>query len=122
MRDFRDLLVWRKAISLTQLTSHLTGRLPPSEHYRLRDQMRRAASSVGANIAEGHSRPHRREYRRFLGMAYASVKELHHHLLAARMLGLLVGPPARDAIARCEEVARMLAVLRRRLADAPAEP
>lgn len=53
---FQDLIVWKKAMELTQETYWLVKTLPPEERYALSDQMRRAAVSIPSNIAEGQAR------------------------------------------------------------------
>jgi four helix bundle protein len=125
-RDYRDLIVWPKAMRLTEESYAIARRLPMEERFELAAQIRRSASSVGANVAEGHSRPYRREFLRFLGIACASVKELQHHLLVVVNVGYAEAGEVRSALALCEEISRMTATMRRRLieefGDAPTPP
>ena len=67
--SFRDLKVWQVGIELTKQIYPLCSRLPKDEIYGLASQMKRAAVSVPSNIAEGHSRSHRAEYRQ-IGRAH----------------------------------------------------
>jgi four helix bundle protein len=79
--------------------------------------MRRAASSIHANIAEGHSRPRRGEFLQFLGYAYASLKELESHLIAAEALGYADRETIASPLALAAEVSRMLVAMQRALSD-----
>ncbi|MGH7623982.1 MAG: four helix bundle protein [Gemmatimonadaceae bacterium] len=76
VRDHRDLVVWQKAMDLVVIVYRLTGGLPKQERFALADQLRRAAISVPANIAEGNGRVHRGEYVHHLSIAYGSISEV----------------------------------------------
>ena len=76
IRSHRDLIVWQRAMQLVKETYRVTVRLPAPELYGLTTQMRRAAVSVAANIAEGHGRRAPRDYLRFLAIANGSLREL----------------------------------------------
>ncbi len=91
MRSFHELLVWQKVHQLT-LNVYVASRgFPREDLYGLTSQIRRAASSVAANIAEGCGRDGNNEFRRFLEIAMGSASELEYHLLLARDLQLLDG-------------------------------
>lgn len=90
--------------------------LPESERYGLRSQIRRAAVSIPANIAEGFGRWHSKEFVRFLLTANGSVKELETHLLIAERLAFLKSRDLQKSMSLCEELGRMLSTLRQRLA------
>ena len=117
IRDYKDLIVWQRAGELEVCCSEIVSRLAGPAKREVGPQIRRAANSVGANIAEGHSRPGRGEYLQFIGYARASVKELESHLLSLERLGHATGPRIDRALALCEECSKMLAVLRRRLVE-----
>lgn len=78
-------------------------------------QIRRAASSIGANIAEGCGRGGNAEFQRFLQMAMGSASELEYHFLLARDLGFLGAEPCEQVQANVVEVKRMLAGLIRKV-------
>ncbi len=84
--DFKKLKVWGKAHELTLAVYMITRGFPREEVYGLSNQMRRAAASIGANIAEGCGRGSDAELKRFVQIARASANELEYHLLLARDL------------------------------------
>ena len=88
-RSHRDLKVWQEAISLVEIIYRLTTAFPKEEQYGLTSQMRRAATSVPANIAEGAARSGTRELLHFLSIATGSLSELDTHIEVAKRLGLM---------------------------------
>jgi four helix bundle protein len=90
MRDFRELKVWHKAHALTLDVYRVTQSFPRHELYGLTSQIRRAAVSIGANIAEGAGKNSSAEFGRFLQIALGSASELEYHLLLSRDLGYLI--------------------------------
>ena len=76
MKNFRDLKVWEKAHSLTLDCYRSTESLPKAEIFGLTSQIRRAAVSIAANIAEGCGKRGNGEFQRFLNMAAGSASEL----------------------------------------------
>lgn len=115
IQDFRDLIVWQKAMQLTKLVYALTAKFPPDERFGLTLQLRRAAISVPSNIAEGHERG-RKEFRSFLSIARGSAAEVQCQLLIAIDLGYLSEDALDVPLGLCREIARMAAALIRRLA------
>ena len=113
-RPHRRLRAWVAGIELVKEVYALTGRFPTSERFGLTAQMRRAAVSVCSNIAEGAARGSRREFCRFLNMANGSLSELDTQLVIAEQLGYAEG----GGILQCriDEVGRLVAGLRRKLA------
>ena len=111
MKDFRDLLVWQKAHQLVLVVYRATAGFPPEERFGLTSQLRRAAVSVPANIAEGCGRQGDNEFARFLGYAAGSASEVEYHLLLSRDLGLVDPQTHRELESRTTEVKRMLAAL-----------
>jgi len=89
MKDFKDLRVWTKAHELTLDIYRMSRAFPAGERYGLTSQIRRAASSIGANLAKGCGRRSDGEFHRFLQIARGSASELEYHLLLARDLGIL---------------------------------
>jgi len=87
VKSFQDLLVWQNAMALVPVVYGLTKLLPREERFALGDQMRRAAVSVPANIAEGHARRYTKEYLYHLSIARGSLAELLTLVLLAERLG-----------------------------------
>jgi four helix bundle protein len=117
VRDYRDLLVWQRAMELNRVAYAIAGRLPMEERFALSAQIRRSASSVSANIVEGHSRRRRAEFLHFLSISYASLKELESHVLTALAVGYIEHDAASTLLLVSGEVSRMLVALRRSLGD-----
>jgi four helix bundle protein len=111
MKDFRDLLVWNKAHALTLNCYRATNDFPKSELYGLTSQIKRAAASVAANIAEGCGKRGNGDFQRFLGIAAGSASEVEYHFLLARDLGFLDSEQCKSLDAAAVEVKRMLASL-----------
>jgi four helix bundle protein len=84
---FRELITWEKAYKLALELYAVTRKFPKEEQYCLTSQIRRAAISVPANIAEGYERHYRKEYVQFLMVAKGSLGELEVHLLLSKDLG-----------------------------------
>ena len=80
IKSHRDLIVWQKAMDLVVLIYQATGAFPKHELYGLISQLRRAAASIPANIAEGQGRRSKPEFCQFLGNARGSLLELDTHL------------------------------------------
>lgn len=104
-RSFSDLVVWQKAHAFVLAVYRLTAAFPKAETYGLTAQMRRAAVSIPANIAEGFGKRSRADKARHLNIAEASVEESRYYLILARDLGY--GPSA-DLMQLLEEVSRLL--------------
>jgi four helix bundle protein len=115
MEDFKDLKVWTKAHELTLAVYRRTRLFPKEEMYGLTSQLRRAAASIGANIAEGCGRRSDGEMKRFLQIARGSASELEYHFLLPRDLQLLDNDEFGNLEGRVLEVQRMLAPLVQRL-------
>lgn len=88
MSPFERLLAWQHCHRLAILTYRVTAQFPKAELYGITSQMRRAASSAAATIAEGSAKRGRREFRRYLDMAVGSLAELEYFGILARDLGL----------------------------------
>ena len=104
-RSFRDLLVWRKAHEFVMAVYAFTAGLPRQETYGVALQMRRAAVSVPANIAEGFRRRGKADKARYMNIAEGSLEESRYYLILAQDLGY--GDTAKLASA-LEEISRLL--------------
>ena len=115
MRDFNKLEVWKRSHELTLAVYSGTATFPRDELYGLTSQIRRAASSIPANIAEGCGRDSDADFARFLHIAMGSASELKYHLLLARDLGHVPADKYTGLHEETTQVKRMLAGLLRRL-------
>src|SRR5689334_24843510 len=104
-RSFRDLMVWRKAHEFVLAVYRLTDSFPDREKFGLSHQMRRAAVSIPANIAEGFGKRSRAEKARFLNIAEGSLEECRYYLILTQDLGY--GETA-SLTAMLEETSRLL--------------
>jgi four helix bundle protein len=115
IQSYRDLGVWRKAIALAVSCYQLTSNFPREERYGMTAQIRRASTSVAANIAEGHGREHTRAFIQFLRISQGSLKELETYLVIAEQVGLLPSQRIQPLFVACDEIGRMLRALIRSL-------
>ena len=113
--NYRDLKVWQKSIDLVVECYRLSERFPKTETYGLASQLRRAAVSVPANVAEGHARTHTKEYLHHLSIAYGSLTELETHLVIASRLKYVDSDSLKTILGKSGEIARMLSGLIRAL-------
>lgn len=88
MSNYRDLQVWSKAHDLTLDLYRVSRDFPREEIYGVTNQLRRAAASLGANLAEGCGRRTSNELARFVKIAMGSASELDYHLLLCRIWDL----------------------------------
>jgi len=86
-RSFRDLVVWQKAHQFVLAIYQLTKGFPADERFGLTSQVRRAAVSVAANIAEGFSKRGKSDKARFFNIAQGSLEEVHYYLILGTDLG-----------------------------------
>ena len=84
IESYKDLDVWQVAMTLAQESYLLTARFPKDETYGMAAQIRRAAVSIPANIAEGYGRDQTGSFVQFLKIAQGSARELETHLILAK--------------------------------------
>lgn len=108
MQNFRELKVWQKAHELTLSVYRITTTFPREELYGLTSQLRRACSSIPANLAEGCGRSGKAEFARYCSIAMGSASEVEYHLLLAKDLNLINQTDYDDLAPRATEVKRML--------------
>jgi four helix bundle protein len=117
--SYRDLRVWQESMDLAASCYRATATFPREELFGLTSQIRRAASSIPANIAEGYGRDSTGAYAQFLRIAQGSLKELETHLLLAERLAF--ADPATNAplLSSCDALGRMLRSLIRSIERSP---
>jgi four helix bundle protein len=111
-QKFEDLAMWKKSHALVLRVYKLTRQFPKEEIYALTSQMRRAATSVPANIAEAFKKRHRADKARVLNIAQGSLEELRYYFILSRDLEYL---PPDTQWEEVEDVARMLGAYIERL-------
>jgi four helix bundle protein len=111
IRSYKDLQVWKKAVALVTEVYRETRSFPKEEVYALTSQIRRSASSVPANIAEGWGRGKTKEFCQFLRIARGSLLELETHLIVAGNLGYGSDVENQRLATQIEEVSKMLNAL-----------
>jgi four helix bundle protein len=116
LQTYRDLQVWSIAVELTLEVYRITEKFPRSEQFGLTSQLRRAAVSVASNIAEGHARSTRGEYRSLLSIARGSAIEVEVQLFLAEQLGYVEASTLVNARRYCDSISRMITNLKRALA------
>ena len=115
VQHYRELKVWQVAMNLAEHCYLATKSFPQEERFGLTSQIRRAAASIPANIAEGQGRQHTKEFLYHLSVARGSLMEVETHLLLSQRVGLL-NPATLDALlTMSDEISRMLSGLRRAL-------
>ena len=111
IQDHKQLIVWQKAMDLVVQIYAITKAFPNEEIYGLTSQLRRAAVSIPANIAEGRSRGSRKDFRQFLIVAFGSANELQTHIEIADRLGYI----PKNSVAKLQslllEILKMLKVI-----------
>jgi four helix bundle protein len=115
IKSYRDLRVWQDAMTLAETCYRLTRDFPREELFGLTSQIRRAASSVPANIAEGHGRENTGNFVQHLRIAQGSLKELETHFLLAERVSILKAIDLQPVLSQCETLGKMLRALIRSL-------
>lgn len=114
---YRDLEVWQRAVDLVADVYDVTKRCPDEEKFSLTSQTRRAAVSIPSNIAEGHGRQSRADYRKHVSIANGSLKELETQLILAVRLEYARRDEMTDLWQRLQDVGKMLNRLRASLTE-----
>jgi four helix bundle protein len=117
VESFRELIVWQKSLGLVKSVYQETRGFPKDEVFGLKMQIRRCATSVPSNIAEGYGRQHTSEYVRFLQISRGSLFELVTQLEIALSLGYMKDITSLQN--ECNEIAKMLNSLIRKLSESP---
>jgi four helix bundle protein len=108
----QKLKMWQKSMDLVEACYRISTSFPRDERFGLLSQIKRAATSIPANIAEGYGRWNVREFARFLAIANGSLRELETHILIAKRLGYVAPGAATPILESAAEVARMIYAMR----------
>jgi four helix bundle protein len=122
VKSYKDLVVWQKGIMLVDLVYAVTGKFPKEEMYGLTNQIRRAAVSIPANIAEGWGRDSTKNYLQFLRISRGSLYEVETMLTISFNQKYLDETSLITLTDKISEVGRMLNTLIKKLTDYTSEP
>ncbi|HEY6170782.1 MAG TPA: four helix bundle protein [Candidatus Kapabacteria bacterium] len=117
IKNFKDLIVWQRSMQLVTSVYEVTSKYPKEELYGLMSQSRRCSVSIPSNIAEGHKRGTRKDYRNFLTFSRGSLAELETQLLIANNLKYIELGSIESMLQEIEEISKMLTSLINKLAD-----
>jgi four helix bundle protein len=108
MHNYKELKVWQKSRELVKFTYELTNKYPKEEIYTLTSQVRRAVVSIPSNIAEGAGHTSKKEFSRFLEIAYASSCELDTQIILSYDLNFINQNELNASANYIEELQKML--------------
>jgi four helix bundle protein len=111
MKDFRNLKVWEKGHKITMAIYKETKKFPKEELYGLVSQMRRAATSITTNIAEGCGKHTEKEFANYLQISMGSASEVEYLVFLSGELGYITTDNTQELIKRITEIKKMLASL-----------
>ena len=114
-KDFKDLIVWQRAMELVVEVYQLVKKLPKEDLFALSDQIRRAVISIPSNIAEGQGRSSLKEFSYFLSIARGSKAELETQLLLCVKVDYLKESEVQKAMCLVDEVGKMIYSLQKKL-------
>ena len=115
INSYQDLEVWQRGMTLAEMAYTLTKPFPREELFGMTSQIRRAASSIPANIAEGWGRESTKEFQHFLRIAQGSLRELETHLLLVQRVNLTTLDAIAPLMETCQILGRQLIALQRSL-------
>jgi len=115
--SYQDLKVWQLAMDLAFDCYKVTRAFPRDELYGMTSQIRRASSSIAANIAEGHGRENTGSFIQFLRIGQGSLKELETYLVLAARLEFIDAKQSKELLGVTEEIGKMIRSMIRRLQE-----
>ena len=115
IRDYRDLIIWRKGNELAKDVYRLSRAFPPVERFGLASQLQRAAVSIPSNIAEGQSRRNTAEFRQYLHHALGSLAEVDTQTILAQDFGYVSQEDGELIEGKIQEMQKMIHTLVTRL-------
>jgi len=116
VRSYKDLIIWQKGVDIAVDSYILTNDFPDNEKFSLTQQIRRSASSISANIAEGYGRNSTKSYSQFIKISRGSLYELETHLLLAERLGFTYSEELLEKVkSQIQEESKMLTAFIKKL-------
>jgi four helix bundle protein len=117
IESYRDLKVWQLGIQLAKVCYQFAKSFPKEELVGLTSQIRRSATSIPANIAEGNGRENTGDYIHFLRISQGSLKELETHLILSHEVQIAAEQTVQPVLQLTEELGRMIRALIRKLQE-----
>ena len=114
---YKDLQVWQISMDLVESIYILSGTLPKEEQFGLSSQLRRAATSIPSNIAEGYTRASTKDYIRFLSIARGSAAEIETQLEICKRLAYFTEQQIQISLNLVNEISKMLTAMILKLGD-----
>ena len=114
IESFKDLKIWQLGMDIVADIYEMTKKFPREELYGLTSQVRRAAVSIPANIAEGFRRYHPKEHKQFLSIAMGSAAELETELLLTERLKFISENDLKTLSSKLESLGWMLTAIMRK--------
>ena len=114
IKDFKDLVVWQRAMDLVAEVYQVVKKLPKEELYALSDQIRRAVISIPSNIVEGYGRNSSKEFSHFISIAKGSKSELETQLLLCVKIDYLKESDIQNMMYLIDQVEKMLYSLQKK--------
>lgn len=108
IKDFRILIVYQKSLNMVREINEITKQFPNEEKYKITDQMMRAVTSIGANIAEGVGQEYKAKTISFCNIALGSANEMRHWIAVAEIKEYISGDKFNDLEEKFSEICRML--------------
>ena len=115
LKSYQDLEVWKQSIELAGRVYQVSAEFPPEERFGITSQVRKAAVSVSANVAEGAERHRTGEFLQFLGIASGSLAETETFLILAQRLEIAKADQISPLLSQAADIGRMLNGLKRSL-------
>ncbi len=115
MQSYRDLVAWQRSMELVTEIYRVTHKFPSHEMYGLTNQLRRAAVSVPANLAEGHGRDSTAEFLHHISYSLGSLAEVETHLEIACNIGYLPATSLKALFPKIDEIGKIIRGLQRTL-------
>jgi four helix bundle protein len=113
MNNYRELIVWNKAVEFAVVIYKETDKFPKSEIYGITSQIRRSAASVAANIAEGAGRNSNKEFVHFLSIALGSIFETETFIHISKEIGYISADKVDELIKASAEINKMIRALQK---------
>lgn len=117
IKSYKDLEIWKKSVELAKDIYIITKDFPKSETFALVNQIRRAVLSIPSNMAEGHARQHKKEFKQFLFVALGSLAELETQLIIAQKLDYLSKESLNQSLLEMDAIGKMTRGLIKKLQD-----